>query len=317
MPFGEMSMEQSSGDYNNVHKYNGKELHEATGLYYYGARYYDPNKSIWLSVDPLASVLPDWNPYAYSFNNPIMYSDPTGLFPDAKGGPRFRSTCFDDIDGPRPNLSGIKNVTNVLKGKKWIPYMSKTIQDSEINFNFTQGFTRNNFCRTGECAEYSKLQAEQIKGYTSVGAKKRVDMYVDARTEDQSRYNLQEGVDILIKNLKAGRAVRVGVMYDANKTTQTKDYANKSTNHYVTVVGMGTDKEGAYFSYYDNYAGEGHIEQNVGTNINLNKFRLFKAKNGTYYFSDGADGSIPYNQNQQPKKGQHTRYILTEVRDNE
>jgi len=35
MPFGEMLMEQSSGDYNNVYKYNGKELDEATGLYYY------------------------------------------------------------------------------------------------------------------------------------------------------------------------------------------------------------------------------------------------------------------------------------------
>ncbi|WP_072999373.1 hypothetical protein [Epilithonimonas mollis] len=34
IPFGEMMMEQKSGDYNNVYKYNGKELDDATQLYY-------------------------------------------------------------------------------------------------------------------------------------------------------------------------------------------------------------------------------------------------------------------------------------------
>ena len=53
-----MLMEQSNNEYNNPFKYNGKELDEATGLYYYGARYYDPKTSIWLSVDPLAVYNP-------------------------------------------------------------------------------------------------------------------------------------------------------------------------------------------------------------------------------------------------------------------
>ena len=43
-----------SGDYTNRYKFNGKELDEETGFYYYGARYYNPKFSIWLSVDPLA-----------------------------------------------------------------------------------------------------------------------------------------------------------------------------------------------------------------------------------------------------------------------
>lgn len=227
---------------------------------------------------------------------------------------------MDPIDsGPRPDLSGIRNITNVLAGRRWIPYMSKTIIKTETSFSFSQGFTRRSYFSTGECADYSKLQAEQGGNYSSVGAKNRIDMYVDARTKDQSRYDLQKGVNTIIENLKEGKAVRAGVMYDANKTTQEQDYANKSTNHYVTIVGMGTDKDGEYFSYYDNYAGEGHKEQtgeSVGTNISLNKFRLSKTKDGVYYFSDGADGSIPYNRNENPKKGEHTRYILTEVRDN-
>ncbi|MDR2206275.1 MAG: RHS repeat-associated core domain-containing protein [Flavobacteriaceae bacterium] len=79
MPFGEMLMEQTSGDYDNVYKYNGKELDESTGLYYYGARYYDPRTSIWLSVDPLAEKYPNIGAYVYTMNNPIKFVDPTGM----------------------------------------------------------------------------------------------------------------------------------------------------------------------------------------------------------------------------------------------
>ncbi|MFC4686025.1 RHS repeat-associated core domain-containing protein [Epilithonimonas pallida] len=98
MPFGEMLMEQSNGDYNNVYKYNGKELDDATQLYYYGARYYDPNTSVWLSVDPLAIYHPvmetefygdgqhnggvfnsgNLNAYIYCYQNPVIFVDPNG-----------------------------------------------------------------------------------------------------------------------------------------------------------------------------------------------------------------------------------------------
>ncbi|WP_374541771.1 RHS repeat-associated core domain-containing protein [Flavobacterium sp.] len=51
-----------SGDYTNRYKFNGKELDEETGFYYYGARYYNPKFSIWLSVDPLAEIMPYASP---------------------------------------------------------------------------------------------------------------------------------------------------------------------------------------------------------------------------------------------------------------
>jgi hypothetical protein len=31
-------------------------------------------------VDPLADFAPDWTPYRYGFNNPILYTDPDGMF---------------------------------------------------------------------------------------------------------------------------------------------------------------------------------------------------------------------------------------------
>ncbi|UKB85052.1 hypothetical protein LF887_05345 [Chryseobacterium sp. MEBOG06] len=44
-------LEQRTGVYNNPYKFNAKELDKETGLYYYGARYYNPRASIWYGVD--------------------------------------------------------------------------------------------------------------------------------------------------------------------------------------------------------------------------------------------------------------------------
>ena len=70
-----------SGDYTNSYKFNGKELDEETGFYYYGARYYNPKFSIWLSVDPLAEKFPNASPYNYCLGNPINLVDPDGRAP--------------------------------------------------------------------------------------------------------------------------------------------------------------------------------------------------------------------------------------------
>lgn len=61
-----------------LYKFNGKEKDEETGMYYYGARYYVPELSIWLSVDPLADERPNLSPYNYCQWNPVRLIDPTG-----------------------------------------------------------------------------------------------------------------------------------------------------------------------------------------------------------------------------------------------
>src|SRR5690606_9585305 len=84
LPFGEMMVEHNQSanhpagvGYSNKYKFNGKELDDATQMYYYGARYYDPRISIFVSVDPLVEAT--FEPYSYVGNNPIMFTDPTGM----------------------------------------------------------------------------------------------------------------------------------------------------------------------------------------------------------------------------------------------
>jgi RHS repeat-associated protein len=52
------------------------------GYAYFGARYYDSELSVWLSVDPLASKFPHLSGYAYVANNPINLIDNWGLKPN-------------------------------------------------------------------------------------------------------------------------------------------------------------------------------------------------------------------------------------------
>jgi len=76
--FGETFVEEHSNTNRTPFLYNGKELDDETGLYYYGARYYDARTSIWASVDPMAENYPSLNPYTYVANNPLNYVDPDG-----------------------------------------------------------------------------------------------------------------------------------------------------------------------------------------------------------------------------------------------
>src|SRR5690554_6477657 len=57
-------------------------------MYYYGARYYDPRISIFISVDPLAEKYPNYTPYHYVHQNPINMIDPTGMEAEGVGDPK-------------------------------------------------------------------------------------------------------------------------------------------------------------------------------------------------------------------------------------
>lgn len=78
VPFGEVFIEERNNIWNTPYLFNAKEFDEETGLYYYGARYYDPRVSLWISTDPMEDKFPSVSSYTYVINNPLNILDPNG-----------------------------------------------------------------------------------------------------------------------------------------------------------------------------------------------------------------------------------------------
>ncbi len=80
LPFGETFVDQRhDSPYNTPYRFSGKEKDDETQYSYFGARYYDSDLSVWLSVDPLANKYPSMSPYMYCAGNPVMLVDPFGM----------------------------------------------------------------------------------------------------------------------------------------------------------------------------------------------------------------------------------------------
>ncbi|MDY6930139.1 MAG: RHS repeat-associated core domain-containing protein, partial [Pseudomonadota bacterium] len=96
-PFGETWVEEHSNKQRTPYLFTAKELDEASQLYYFGARYYDPRTSVWQSPDPiLEKYMPhvyqkklvsggiyksaNLGLYGYSHHRPIIAKDPDGNF---------------------------------------------------------------------------------------------------------------------------------------------------------------------------------------------------------------------------------------------
>lgn len=94
-PYGETWVEEARNQTNLPYKFTGKELDPETGLYYFGARYYDARVGVWVSVDPmLEKYLPEAKKtesnfygiyesknislFSYAHSNPIIKLDPDG-----------------------------------------------------------------------------------------------------------------------------------------------------------------------------------------------------------------------------------------------
>ena len=95
-PYGGVMTEERSSGTENAYLFNGKELDLETGLYYYGARYYQANTSVWLGVDQLAEKYPNMSPFTFTMNNPIMYLDPDGEEPTPAEAARMAAHVYGD-----------------------------------------------------------------------------------------------------------------------------------------------------------------------------------------------------------------------------
>ena len=78
LPYGELLVDEHSSSEDLPYKFNGKEMDEETGLYYYGARYMNPATSLFLNVDRFLEKYTSFTPYNYCGANPIGRIDLNG-----------------------------------------------------------------------------------------------------------------------------------------------------------------------------------------------------------------------------------------------
>jgi RHS repeat-associated protein len=71
----------TSGTTPTTFRFTGQRIETSFGLYFYGARWFDPYLNRWIQPDV---IIPDpnnsqsYDRYAYAFNNPLKYTDPSG-----------------------------------------------------------------------------------------------------------------------------------------------------------------------------------------------------------------------------------------------
>ncbi len=137
-PYGEVILNE--GQDVTDYKFTGKELDE-TGLYFYGARYYDAQIgrfTIADSVEPDIDKPQSLNRYSYCLNNPLTFIDPNGNWPISEDEDRDEdilegwgsnladmldesieeafSFYTEDITGNWIGVATIATIADVLKG---------------------------------------------------------------------------------------------------------------------------------------------------------------------------------------------------------
>jgi RHS repeat-associated protein len=81
--FGEVKSGDDGTSLGGDFRFQGQWLETESGLYYMRARDYDAKTGLFLSrdaVDVQEQGIEAFNPYQFGFNNPLIYSDPSGLF---------------------------------------------------------------------------------------------------------------------------------------------------------------------------------------------------------------------------------------------
>ncbi|MFW6222944.1 MAG: RHS repeat-associated core domain-containing protein, partial [Bacteroidota bacterium] len=258
-------------DWNPRFTFTDKEKDRNTGYHFpiaigIGARYYDSEVSVWLSVDPMAFKYPDQSPYSYVGNRPINTIDPWGMdeYKDPNGN------TGNSGDGYKQTKDKKYLYGDGLKTKVWDP--DYTVEDGgsgqadpyskggyvdyegdPIDFDtygkpgdFEKTVLNDDNWRT-QAPNWSACftTCAKIVGYTP----QKSNAIYTTRENGNSLQVLptnNEGIKTIDSYLKAGNPIVVGVNHTLGNT-----YNEGTTDHFVVIMGYGMDNGRRYYRFFD------------------------------------------------------------------
>jgi RHS repeat-associated protein len=270
LPFGETFVDEHLNSHNTPFKFNAKELDDETGNYYYGARYYNPKWSTWLSVDPLVEKYPAISPYTYVANNPINAIDPDGREIIILGSRKYRKRVLGELKklAKSGNAGSYQYQMAIKSKKKFVIFDPKNENDHAVLLNYggnyeTLGFDLNQMndnldTANGHEGEELEQNAQTILGHELAHFNSDQDGYVI----DEKGYSLFGADEV--------NAVEIENMIR-------KDLGLKLRTHYsgIRVIGKKIkERKYKYKGGYDLIEKVNYGKQNYIQTSNLFSYRI-------------------------------------------
>ena len=106
-----------AASFDGRHRFTGKERDDESDLDYFLARYFGASLGRFTSPDPLLNSgrpwLPQsWNRYSYSLNNPLLYTDPSGMYEWRRECQDNDATCEENRQKFREGVALLRDALN-------------------------------------------------------------------------------------------------------------------------------------------------------------------------------------------------------------
>jgi RHS repeat-associated protein len=243
----------SGHDVEVPYRFTGKEQDEETGLYYYGARYFDPKTSRWMSGDPaMGEYLPsapisdearqrngklpgqggvfnlvNLHVYHYAGNNPVKYTDPDGKYAGVKlhfeKAKKLRADLAP-LSRPHPGISSGFDLETEVKKAADLTFNSEYFRNYEMStISREHGYI--------SAAERNKYFEDEHNRYEALAGLQEQGMDVDAvMKEAKSKYDQVLRTTPTSERLENGRVVQIP---ESKRKQIADDAANEIIDNFI------------------------------------------------------------------------------------